>query len=107
MDPELDFRTIQSAEHFAFARTANHNSLLKLGQVEGMQGLAGLQKNVIGHIDHVVDRPQPYRGQPVGQPRGTRPDLHPADDPRRVKRTPRIFELDHLARRFLRDHRRR
>jgi len=70
-----------------------------------MQRLAGFQKNVVGHIDHIVDRPQPRGRQAVGQPLRTGPDIDPADDPRGVKGTAGILQPDKAVRRFLRDGR--
>ena len=107
MGPQLEFRTIQSLQHLTLMRVAHHDSLLEFGQVEGMQRLAGFQKNVVGHIDHIVDRPQPRGHQAVGQPLRTGPDIDPADDPRGVKGTAGILQPDKAVRRFLRDGRRR
>ena len=105
MGPQFEFRTIQSPQGFALERFAHHDSVLKHGQVEGMQRLAGFKQNIIGHVDHIVDRSQPHGGQTVSQPLRTRSDFDPPDDPRGVKWTAGILQPDKIVRLFLR-HRR-
>ena len=52
-----------------------------------MAGLAQLEHHIVGHVDHVVNRPHAHRDQPVGQPlRGVTND-DPVQDPHREPAT--------------------
>ena len=71
--------------------------------VEGVQRLAHLQHHVVRYVDDVVDRPHPYRQQPLLHPLRRLADLHALDDGADVARAEvRIGDLDgdHVLRRL-------
>jgi hypothetical protein len=47
-------------------------SFLYLVGIEGMKGLTGLMEHIIGNINHIINRFQPYGVKPVLKPFGGR-----------------------------------
>ena len=70
---------VQRPEALARAAPQHQRVAGELGHVEHMQRPAEIDGEEIGHIDQRVDRPQPDRGQPVGQPARARPVAQAAD----------------------------
>src|SRR5690606_10287380 len=58
----------------------------ELAQIEGMQGLAHLQHDVVRYVDNVVDRTHAGGGEALLHPVRGRTDLHPLDDAGEVAR---------------------
>jgi hypothetical protein len=48
---------------------------LEFGGIEGVERLAGLEEDVVGDVDHVVDRAVAGGGNRLLQPRGAGADL--------------------------------
>ena len=51
-------------------------------EVVGVQRLAALEHDVVGHVDDVADRPDAQRLEPLAEPPGALADRHARDDPR-------------------------
>ena len=49
-------------------------------EIEGVDGLAGGEEDVVRDVDDVVDRPQAHGLEPADEPVGRRPDRDAADD---------------------------
>jgi hypothetical protein len=64
-----------------------------------VQGPVALEHDVVGDVDHVVDRPHAGEGQPLREPRGRRPDrdLHRAAH--EAGAADRVLDVDGEARR--------
>ena len=77
---------VQGLDRFAVAPVAHHQLAVRhLGQVVGVAGLAELQHDVVGHVDHRRDRPHAGSDQALGHPPrrlGRRVDArqHPGDE---------------------------
>ena len=66
---------------------------LQLVVIETVQRLGVFHQDVVGHVDHVVDGPQPGGLEPLDEPRRARAYLHALDDPGGVARA-QVGRLD-------------
>ncbi len=66
---------------------------VELVQIKGVQRLTHLVQNKIGHVHHVVHRPQTDGLQPLLEPVRRGPDLHAPDHPRGVGGAEPRFEV--------------
>ena len=76
---------VEGDKFFAFGRTADQDGrdrrmAAQKMIIESVQGMAGLEHDVIGHIDHIVDGTQAGLFQSRTQPRRAGADLHAAND---------------------------
>lgn len=77
---------VEGDEGFAFGGVADDDAAAKLGEVEGVEGLAHLHEDVIGDINEVVDGAQADAVEAFLQPLGTRANFHAANDAGDVER---------------------
>ena len=85
---------VQGPDPFAFLGPAHDDAGPgDLGQVEGMDGLARGEKDVIGDVHDVVDGVQPHGLDAGPQPVGRRPDRDAADDQAAIARA-EVLVLD-------------
>jgi hypothetical protein len=96
---ELPRLAVQGHQAFAGARLAHPDGRAHhLREVEAVERLARLPQDVIGHVDHVVDRAQADGAEAPGEPLGRRAHRHAADHPGGVARA-ELRRLDrHLDR---------
>ena len=83
---ELALCAVKRGELGAVLCRTHHDMALASGigrkgvEVKGMQGLAQLEEDVVGHIDDVVDGAAAHSGQALDHPVGRRPHLDAADN---------------------------
>ncbi len=73
--------TVEGRDRLAVAGPSHPQRALRhRGGVVGVVGLAQLEHDVVGGVDHVVDGSHPERGEPIGDPAGRRLDADPLED---------------------------
>ena len=92
-EPPLD--AVERHQPLARPRRAHHDARPREPrQVEGVEGLTHLPQDVVGGVDHVVDRPLADRLETAAQPRRALADAHAAHHARRVAQAARVGDLD-------------
>ncbi len=73
---------VEGLDPLARLRATHHHRVPGEGvEVEGVERLAQLPHDVVGHVDQVVDRAQADRAQPLGEPGRRRLHREPRDHP--------------------------
>ena len=89
---QLALLAVESGELLPIASRLDAHVVLAVGafrkraQIEGVQGLAQLEQNVVAHVHDVVDGTRAHGSDALDEPLGARTHLHPAYDARRVAR---------------------